>query len=186
MLRIGHLMAANMIKFSSLIAVCISILLVACAGIYDKSSTTESIDYGKNIGWLHGNCLAIKNVNLAKDTKMRIVQLDEPQTIFNATVLNKADDGEKCFPLSEDRRKINISTGYTFYLINSELEINLGVAVIGSEINNKEHTFNYCSTSEGILFSLKQANKNDAEDLWSGYYYLGYDTKATCVTGSNN
>ncbi len=159
--------------------------MVACSETRHKSGIAEVIDYESSIGWLHGSCLAIKNENISSDSLVTIVQLDEPQNIFSAAVLDKAKDGEKCFPLLEDRRKINIESGYSFYLVDSKLDINLGIAVVDNVINTEKYAFDYCTTTEGVLYSLKKIDQNNDDKLWSGYYYLGYESEATCDIKSN-
>jgi hypothetical protein len=42
-------------------------------------------------------------------------------------------------------------------------------------------TFTQCSTSEGISFSVWSGKPYAGEPLWSGYYYLGYDTEVICA-----
>lgn len=174
-----------MIKYYYYFLILISIFVVSCTETRNRQGVTEIIDYQKSVGWLHGRCLAIKNSNILNGSQLTVVHLDEPQKISRATVLSKAQNGKKCFALSNNRRKVNIDDGYSFYLINSESNINLGIAVVGKEINVKKYNFDYCTTSEGLLYSLKKLNQNDSEDLWNGYYYLGYDSEATCDAKSS-
>lgn len=181
MLRTGHSMGDNMIKHYPLLMVLISTSLISCAETRNKHGIT-TIDYQSSVGWLHGRCLAIKNPNILQGSQLTIVQLDEPQITSSATVLNKAINGEKCFALSDDRRKVNIDSGHSFYLINTESNINLGIAVVNNTINVEKYNFDYCTTTEGVLYKLSQKN---GEDLWRGYYYLGYDSEATCDTQSS-
>lgn len=176
MLHTGHSMGDNMIKYYSLLVALISISLISCAEIRNKQGIT-TIDYQGSVGWLHGRCLAIKNPNILTGSHLTIVQLDEPQITSSATVLNKAIDGEKCFALSKDRQKVNIDSGYSFYLINTKANINLGIAVVDNAINVEKYNFDYCTTTEGVLYKL---NQQDGKGLWRGYYYLGYDSEATC------
>lgn len=178
-------MGVDMIKYSSFILVFISAFTVSCAEMPKKGEVAEVIDYENNIGWLHGSCLAIKNKNLSKGVLIKIVHLNEPQNTSIATVSNKAKYNKNCFPLLEDRRTINIDSGYSFYLVKSDLNINLGIAIVGSVMNIDKYTFDYCTTTEGVLYSLKKTGQNNGKNLWSGYYYLGYDSEATCDIESN-
>ncbi len=185
MLHTGHSMVDNMIKYYSFFLIFISIFVVSCAEIRHRQDLTEIIDYKSSVGWLHGRCLAIKNSNILKGSQLTIVQLDEPQKISSATALSITIDGEKCFALSKDRQKVNIDSGYSFYLINSDSDINLGIAIVDNAINVEKYDFDYCTTTEGVLYSLKKLNNMNSEDLWNGYYYLGYDSEATCDDKSN-
>lgn len=179
MLPTGLSTEDNMTNFFSFILIFIVTFTVACSKNNPNIGATEIINYENATGWLHKNCLAIKNKNIPNGALVTIVLLDKPQNISQATVQSKTTDSKKCLPLLEDRRKINISSGYSFYLINSELDINLGIALIGEIKNIKKYAFDYCTTTEGILYSLKKIDQSD-DKLWSGYYYLGYESKATC------
>jgi len=185
MLRTGHTMDDKMVKYCSLCVIFISIFTVSCAEKRDKQDLAEIVDYESHIGWLHGRCLAIKNSAISKGSQLAIVQLDNPQKISSATVATKTQDGEKCIPLSEDRQKVNIDSGHSFYLINSKTDINLGIAVLDHAITVNNYKFDYCTTTEGVLYSLKRLNSNNGKNLWTGYYYLGYESEATCGTKSD-
>ena len=44
----------------------------------------------------------------------------------------------------------------------------------------EDYGFSYCSTTEGIAFTLKALPNDGGAALWRGYYYLGYDTEPNC------
>lgn len=128
-------------------------------------------------GWIHGNCLGIKNSNLTPFTQFTLVNLDNKNSIEKAVVLKKVFDKKECFPLLDDRADINKSAGYIFYLIKSNKPINLAIGVFESEkLPISELTFSSCNTTEGIQFFI--SNKDSL--LWKGYYYLGYELEPTC------
>jgi len=178
----GHSMGVDVFKSSSLGFAFSTIFIVACsAESYGQSPLeTTAVAYESSVGWLHGNCYAIKNSNVLTGDKLTIVQLGKPQIISSASVIGAAKDGEKCFPLLEDRRTVNVDNGYLFYLIDSEPAINLGIAVVDETIQVNKYVFDYCTTTEGVLYSLKKLNQNNSSNLWQGYYYLGYESEATC------
>jgi len=41
-------------------------------------------------------------------------------------------------------------------------------------------SFSYCAASEGISFDAWSAIPYKSKNLWSGYYYLGYDIESNC------
>ena len=133
-------------------------------------------DIAGHIGWLHGNCLAIRNAELPLNAEINLVRLDSPQTIGTGRITERATSGDKCYPLLEDRRDINVGNGYSFYLIATKPTINLAIGVFEQKIDTGVNTYDYCMTTEGIKFSIS----HNHQVLWSGYYYLGYDSEPTC------
>ena len=163
-------MAGNMKFFMILIPLLFSL---SCANTTVKKVAPVAIK--KNIGWMHGNCLAIENIAIKIPTVITLVRLEEKNMIENATVIAKTHQQEACFPLMDDRRKINISNGYSFYLIDSVTPVDLAIAVIDAKSLNPSD-FSYCSTTEGIKYVVE----NNSGVIWEGYYYLGYDSEVTC------
>ena len=167
-----------MIKYPYFPLLVILVLSVSCSENQHKPDT-EAADYDSTVGWFHGKCLAIKNPTISRGTKIKLIQLADSGTVYYATVLNKTTNSDVCFPLLEDRRQVNIESGYSFYSIDSDKTVNLGIGLIGTLKNSQEYTFNYCNTTEGILFSLENKNLNN-KNIWNGYYYLGYESEANC------
>ena len=95
---------------------------------------------------------------------------------------------------------MNAEDDKSFYLISkpkkiqAEATVNFGIAVVfdarGSllpvsemiDLNNDglPDSFSYCATSEGISFDAWSAIPYKSKNLWSGYYYLGYDIQSNC------
>ncbi len=152
-------------------------LLTACGtGAAVTGPSTAPSYKESNTGWMHGKCLAIKNPELPVNTKINLIRLDNPQTLGTGRITWKAASPENCSPLREERRHVNRGDGYTFYLVDTRLKINLAIGVLNEKIDPHKYTYNYCVTGEGIRFSLWDNHRV----LWSGYYYLGYDTEPTC------
>jgi len=146
-------------------------LLACCA----NSPAGKTTDVDKNIGWMQGNCLAIKNAGIQTPHKITLVKLEESNAVETGSIERKARSAEECFALLEDRREINASNGYSFYVVASSSPINLAIGLI--EIDNASNMHaDYCATSEGIRYSVLNGNSV----VWQGYSYLGYDTEATC------
>ena len=139
-----------------------------------SQSTNESMD--REVGWLHGNCLAIKNPDIPSQHYFKLIHLGEGAAVENAVVQEKTTDGEKCYPLLDDRVEVNTQSGYTYYLVKSKNPINLAIGVLESKVD-LNLDFDFCNTSEGIQFSI---SKKDGSLVWGGYYYLGYESEPTC------
>lgn len=160
---------------------------VACGKTPDASDiqraevqTPVATHYSSSVGWLHGNCLAIMNTDLAPGTILTIVQPDQPPRVSTATLAERTHSSETCKALLGDRRQINIASGYTFYSVHAKPEINLGIAVLGNKHRAADYQFDYCATREGLLFTMKTGPQQGRAELWRGYYYLGYDSDITC------
>lgn len=160
-------------------SIVLCLLLIPAIGACASSSAQHQVSdvhASERFGWLHGNCLAIKNPGIEKHRDLTLMLLDDPQSLVKATVLGKTNSGEECFALLEDRRKINVSEGYSFYLIDTDAQVNLGIGILGTLDDMRKYTFHYCTTTEGVAFKVNEISR----ETWKGYYYLGYESEATC------
>ncbi|PCJ14848.1 MAG: hypothetical protein COB04_14385 [Gammaproteobacteria bacterium] len=155
------------------ISVLLMFLLSLCANT--KLGANDGDFFEDSIGWMHGSCLAIKNNEIKIPIDITLVRLDVKNIIETASLVEKASSGDECFPLRDDRSEINIGNGYSFYKVESESKVDLAIAVIDAE-NLNASNFGYCSTSEGIEYFVKESSAI----VWTGYYYLGYDSEVTC------
>lgn len=167
--HIGRIMVDKM-KLTLLSIV--SIIAISCST--SPKLTNENLT--SRIGWMHGNCLAIKNPNIPSQHSFELVHLGEEQITEKAVIIQKAFEGEKCYPLLDDRVEVNTGAGYTFYLVGSKKPVNLAVGVFEPE-DIRSLDFSFCNTTEGIQFLI--SNKDSAV-IWEGYYYLGYESEPTC------
>lgn len=139
-----------------------------------------------SIGWLHGNCFAVNNADLVAGTNLTIVSLEKKQRIINAKIIRKTEDGSECHALLSDRKSINLKGGTNFYTVSSNNLIEFGIGAISEKQlqnlngDDPKNTFHHCSTSEGMQFSIWNGAAHNSNLVWSGYYYLGYDTPITC------
>ena len=174
MRRIGHTMENNMTTFRTIVL--LIPILTACASnsVAENSAPTQAET--EEMGWLHGNCLVIKDSHIPVHSKLSIVLLDKPQSVKKGEVLGRAISGEQCYPLLEDRRTVNVDAGYSFYLVNIKVQVNLAIGSVGKELDIHKYNYSYCTTAEGVQFSATEGSKT----IWSGYYYLGYDSETTC------
>lgn len=161
-----------------------SVALIACTS-HSEPQTNET-----KIAWYHGSCLAI---NEKEDiTGLKVFVLKESKEKVKASIGRQIkDDG--CAPLLVDRREVNEAEGYRFYqLVGVEAiaDTEIGVALLTTKEtlpeevdtnNNKQaDSFNYCTTSEGVIFYGWDAEKGELEPFWQEYYYMGYDVEPSC------
>ena len=158
----------------ALLAVCCA-LVTACVA---DDTLVRGTEADLATGWLHGNCLA----------------LGEVQQVVTAKVTGRADGAGECLALLDDRRHANLASGLAFYTIDVDAEMELGIGVVqtaGSRAltvmelldtngDGRRDGFGRCSTSEGVRFSVWADKVGLGTPLWTGYYYLGYDTEADC------
>lgn len=159
-------------KTAALVAV--AALLAACSNLPNAENATHA-DYDANIGWLHGNCLAIKNPTLELPKEFTLLGFEPNERFTTAIATEEAVSGDECHALLDDRKESNLAEGYSFYKVKSDLPINIGIGffALGS---TDDMTFNHCSTTEGMIFSISEQDRK----VWEGYYYLGYDSEPTC------
>lgn len=183
-------------------ALIVMFLLLAVSACQKKSNAeldevkNTTYDLNKNIGWIHNNCLAIKNNEIKSDDKISIVVLGKHQKVVISTIVKKYNSSIGCPQLLDDRKSINISEGNSFYLIKPlSKQIDLGIVLVGKVNNIKEGRelvtvdinrdgkpdyFTECASSEGIHFSVWSEKPWKGKKLWTSYYYLGYDIEPNC------
>lgn len=153
----------------------IAILAASCS--LAPKVNSDSLD--SEVGWLHGNCLAIKNANVSPGSQLTLMYLDGENISEKAKIIKKATDSEECYPLLDDRASVNKSSGYFFYTVKSKKPVNLAIGILKpEEVSVYELKFSYCNTTEGINFSISKSNSK----IWEGYYYLGYESEPTCTS----
>ncbi|MDW6091402.1 hypothetical protein [Vibrio rhizosphaerae] len=155
----------QLLRFSTVL------LLTSCHAIPESNHHSGFHD----IGWMHGKCLAIKNSKLKLPVEVTVVHLENNNQITQGHVINKATSADNCYALTEDRKQININNGYSFYQVSSESDIGLAIGLIHIP-EPKKYSYHYCTTSEGIQYSMKLQGNS----VWQGYYYIGYDSEETC------
>lgn len=163
-------------------------------------ATTLPYDYDRHIGWIHGQCLAIKRAGIDPGISLQIISLSLPQDISRATIIGTAGPESQCLALLSERAKINQKKGRSFYTIDlgkadnsagnfmavglldyaGELVREADAVRIDINGDGKQETARVCQTNEGVKFSLVPVDPRDPTPIWQDYYYLGYDTKPTC------
>lgn len=162
-------------KMKSLFLLIIAMMVASCSSLPDR--TGGNMDH--EVGWLHGNCLAIKNADVPHGHKVTLVHLDDENVVEEATIGEKATDSKECYPLSDDRVDVNRDAGYYFYTIRPGVHTNLAIGLLNTEhMPPSEFEFTYCHTTEGMNFSISRDN----HEVWNSYYYLGYDSEPTCTS----
>lgn len=161
------------------------------------AAVKAAFDYEKSIGWIHGNCLAIKHANLLTGTMITVISLDGQQTTLAAPIVGPGNVEAGCPALLDDRVKQNTQNGRVFYqlslppadpdrlavgILSNSLPTLDNTQVFKTDLNGdgQTETVASCDTSEGMKFSLWSGAVNNGKLLWSDYYYLGYDLQPTC------
>ena len=166
----------------------ILVLLTLGASACHVAPATNNVPLEQRLGWVNGSCLAIMNNGLQARVAITVVALDDKPTIVTGTIVGLTTSSGVCPPLLEDRRRSNEK--WSFYEVRLTGKADLGIAVTGQETlvdggidltgDGKPEQFTQCATSEGVSFRVWNGTPYQGMALWSGYYYLGYDTVATC------
>jgi hypothetical protein len=151
--------------------------------------TTGAAPLEMRLGWVTGSCLATANKFLAADSPIRVVSLDDTAPIVDGRVARATASDTICPALLPDRRKQNESK-WSFYELKLSARVDLGVGVTGEpnavtggldlDGDGAPEKFTQCASSEGVWFRVWTGPAYHGTPLWSGYYYLGYDTEVTC------
>ena len=165
----------------------LTLLVLSAAGCH-AAPATPAVPLDQRVGWVNGSCLAIMNAGLQPNGSITVVALDDKTTIVVGTIVGATNSSGVCPALLEDRRRSNDK--WSFYEARLDGKADLGIAVTGHEKpidggidltgDGKPEQFTQCSTSEGVSFRVWSGMPYRGTPLWSGYYYLGYDTVATC------
>ncbi|SIO95485.1 hypothetical protein [Vibrio spartinae] len=161
----------QLLRFSTVL------LLTSCHLMLSENSHRSDF---RDIGWMHGKCLAIKNSKLRLPVKVTVIHLENSNQITQGDVINKTTSADNCYALTEDRKQMNIDNGYSFYQVSSKSDIGLAIGLIHMP-EPKKYRYHYCTTSEGIQYSMTLKGNS----FWQGYYYLGYDSEETCSAETN-
>lgn len=143
---------------------------------------------------MHGNCLALAGPDVRIGSDVAVLAFGDTDRVISARVSGKPDDADACPALLDERREVNLQNGQNFYLVHAEGPVELGVGVLRSDSSRiffaedlldtdgdgRRDMFTHCTTSEGVRFWVWSKEAYRGEPLWSGYYYLGYDTEPDC------
>lgn len=146
--------------------------LVACAQTPNSTHATGP----DRIGWMQGNCLAIKSAHIPAAQGITIVRLTTDGNVAtHGTVTATPATTDTCPGLAHDRGDVNRADGYHFYTVATRTPVDMAIAYLPNPQADHWH-FEACATIEGIRFTV-----HDARSLiWTGYAYLGYDMQPTC------
>ncbi|MGK0442710.1 MAG: hypothetical protein ACJA0N_002529 [Pseudohongiellaceae bacterium] len=163
-------------KIKIISAIFFILMIAACETIAPNKNVSATLDNDLTIGWLHGNCIAIRNPNLKVPSEITLILLEQIKTSVKGVITKAATSSEACYALLDDRKSANTNNGYSFYLVDTEAPVNLAIGVLDNR-NLEYENIDYCSTTEGISYTVKEKGRQ----IWSGYYFLGYDSEATCI-----
>jgi hypothetical protein len=154
-----------------------------------SSVTASAAPLGMRLGWVTGSCLAIANQSLPPGSPITVASLDDKAAIVDGRVGGVTASEAICPALLPDRRVHNASK-WSFYELKLSAPVDLGIGVIGEARavtggldlngNGAPEKFTQCASSEGVWFRVWSGPAYQGTPLWSGYYYLGYDTEVTC------
>lgn len=189
------------INLSPLIAL---LLVVACGNrdapkvrATDTPVVAAAFSYADHLGWWHGRCLAISNDHITSGTPVTLIVTGTPQVVRSAKVGEHVNSGELCAALKGGRATANAKPDISFYALQADsietTDMGIGITstpIASTVVNGRveasllqdqhKNVFTTCATSEGMKFAVWVDKAYVGEPLWSGYYYLDYDTTPTC------
>jgi hypothetical protein len=139
-----------------------------------KPSDAKTL-HGVDIQWDHGDDAASKR------------GAQETVTGFGLAVPPKSDKTPSLTSNHITGRAIDMDITWTGTI---PARVDLGIGVTGEarrvdggldlDGDGTPENFTQCSISEGVSFGVWRGTPYQGVALWSGYYYLGYDTEANC------
>ena len=164
-------------------------LPVPPSGAVRSSAQLDAAPLEMRAGWIEGECLATANKSLPPGSPITVVSLEDDRPIVEGRVSGPTTSIKTCPALREDRRGPNESE-WSFYELELPVPVELGVGVVGEtrtatggldlDEDGTPERFTYCASSEGMWFHVWSGPEYQGMPLWSGYYYLGFDTEVTC------
>ena len=121
-----------------------------------------------------------------------IIETQTPQYFFagkleieneSCEALEKANVLGPYFIVTAERNIAGPFIGVAVLSKNSVSVVNNEV-VLNSAISKGKINFKSCTSNEGLYFSCWLGQPPTGEQLWRGYYYLGYDVEPSCQEGS--
>ncbi len=93
-------------------AAIVFLIVASCSPASEPAQKTAApFEFNKQIGWLHGPCLAIAAPELAGGTPVTLVVAAEPQKVQQARIQGKTESSATCPALMEGRGKLNAKPG---------------------------------------------------------------------------
>jgi hypothetical protein len=169
----------------------LAMLIAVTAGCRAESPASQvglALPLEQRVGWVNGSCLAIMNSALPAAAAVTVVALDDAPAIIAGTIVGATTSSKVCAPLLDDRRRSNDK--WSFYEVRLDGKADVGIGVAGHVTRVDEgidltgdgmpEQFTKCTTAEGLSFRVWSGKPYTGIPVWSGYYYLGYDTEADC------
>jgi len=172
-------------------------LIVALFIPISSFSQQKQFDYNYHIGIVsigmdNQICFDIKNPNLHPGDYIKIISLDRPQSIAQATVIeridktcskqDKNDESENHYKLKHLKGKIEPSA-ISIGVVNPEAQFIVRNGIVSGDLDGdgKKEYFRICASSEGLHLSVWSGKALTGKRQWHRYYYLGYDIEGDCT-----
>ncbi|MGF1688225.1 hypothetical protein L4C36_16275 [Photobacterium japonica] len=158
--------------------------IVTMAAVMSACTTSPSNHaQAQSMGWLHGNCLAIKQADLPAASPITLIHLNETHldgkySEEHAVITRPSNRTDTCYAQFANRAQVNTEAGYHFYQVRTRQPVNFAIGIVGTANTSNKMAYSYCHTREGITFTAADNEKT----VWQGAYYLGYDALPTCKT----
>jgi hypothetical protein len=110
-------------KMKRILTIIIFLLVSACS----QKAIEYRDGFDMNVGWLHGNCLAIKNQSISLPYTFTLIHLNENENSEKTVITEKATTRKGCYAMMDGRLEVNRDNGYSFYLVESEQVVNLAI-----------------------------------------------------------
>jgi len=175
----------------------ISILLCVAASC-QRTQTKSNWSFSENIGLAvlkaGKACLSIQNRSLAANSVIRLVNSAPPQTASDARVIaidescSDTPDGDlRHYEIrAENAGLVPSSPAIAIAGFSGSFNTEGDSVAADLDADGQPEYFRFCTSSEGLHFTVWSGKPLEGRLRWHQYYYLGYDVEPTCTPNELN
>jgi len=136
-------------------------------------------------------CLSIQNRSLAPDSVIRLVNAAPPQKASDTRVIaidescsstGTADGDLRHYEIrAENAGLIPSMPAIAISGFSGSFSKDGDLATADLDADGQPEYFRFCTSSEGLHFTVWSGKPLEGRLRWHQYYYLGYDVEPTCM-----
>ncbi|GHA64550.1 hypothetical protein ACFFLZ_03875 [Photobacterium aphoticum] len=149
----------------------------ALAGCQSTQTTTLSpllTNAKQHIGWISGECFAIKNAQLEAGDTVHVVNVTNNQ---RQAVNILSTNATPCQKLASQQTAVSGQQMHTYYQVDRVNAADPVIALLGNPKTLANYHYQSCTLSNGTFFYITAPQ---GQQLWSDSFYSGEKTLPTC------
>ena len=135
-------------------------------------------------------CLSIRNSSLAAGSVIRLINPTLPQTELKGSIVGPdpactgapgGEDGLHYYAIQVAKAPASPMAMIAVSGFSGPFRKKGDLLLADLEADGHEESFRFCTSSEGIHFTVWTGPPLEGKIRWHQYYYLGYDVEPTCT-----